>query len=455
MPSTTSPFRFFVTIMLLVVVAELAVMVALGVVYHHGEIAFRAEAWIDAAVLGVIVSPALYFYQYLPSQASMRKLAEINDELAFSSTLYQSTFQIAGAGIVHADMDGRFLRVNPQFCRITGYDERELLNLRFHDITHAEDLDADVNAVRRLGDGEINEFSMEKRYLRKGGETIWVHLTVTLVRDSERNPWFYIGVVDDITERKAREFEILKSQLEAEQANRTKDEFLAVVAHDLKSPLFSMTELLKIVHNEQKKTLSVKNNELLGHAIKTGEQMVVAIKKLLDLTRLQRGAVSLRMERASLKEIVGFALGKASFEAESKKVKLFNEVADDVRLKIDADLLVEIVYNLVSNAVKFSRKGDTVWVIFESGDCCLMVEDQGVGIPAEALVDIFDVKKKRISKGTAGEKGFGIGLPFCKKGMEMMGGSIWVDSEVDRGTRFFLKLPGLQKGETSPAAEEA
>ncbi|MBF0171688.1 MAG: HAMP domain-containing histidine kinase [Nitrospinae bacterium] len=449
MSRPASPLRFFVIIICLVILAEMVVMVALGYAYHHGELEFRAEAWLDALILGVIIAPALYLYQYRPSQEAIRELADTNRELAFSSTLYQSTFQMAGAGIAHADLEGRFLRVNTQFCAITGYAERELLLMRFQDITHPDDLEADLSAVEMLRSGKVADFALEKRYLRKGGEVVWVSLNVTLMRDLSANPWFFVAVVEEITERKEREFTMLRAQLEAEQANRTKDEFLALVAHDLKSPLFAMTELLKIVHGEQRKVLSVKNNELMGHAIKTGEQMVVAIKKLLDLSRIQRGVLDLRMEQAPLREIVGYALGKAAFEGETKRVRLVNEVPEEVMLRIDTDLLLEIVYNLVSNGVKFSHRGATVRVAYDAAGRCLTVEDEGVGISPDQIADLFEVKKKVVGKGTAGEKGFGIGLPFCKKGMEMMGGDIRVESAEGKGSRFLVTFPVSATGETN------
>ena len=127
------------------------------------------------------------------------------EALADSEQRFRDTFELAAVGIAHVGLDGRFLRVNNRFAAITGYSQAELATAGFAAITHPEDLETDLDFVRRLLSGEIDTYSMEKRYLRKDGGTVWAQLTVSLVRDAQDQPQHYISVIGDISDRKAAE----------------------------------------------------------------------------------------------------------------------------------------------------------------------------------------------------------------------------------------------------------
>ncbi len=153
---------------------------------------------------------------------SARAAAEIErlqaDEiLRESEERFHATFSQAAVGIAHVAPDGRFLRANQKFCDIVGYIQEEILVRTFQDITHPDDLDADLAYVRRVLAGEIPTYSMEKRYLRKNGAIVWVNLTVSIVRDSQNSPKYFISVVQDISARKQAEAEMQKLSSAIEQ----------------------------------------------------------------------------------------------------------------------------------------------------------------------------------------------------------------------------------------------
>jgi PAS domain S-box-containing protein len=130
---------------------------------------------------------------------------EARSELAASERRFRGTFELAAVGIAHVGLDGRFLRVNARFRDITGYTETELDRLNFAAITHPDDLDADLERVRDLLSGRLATYSMDKRYVRKDGSLVWITLTVSLVRDDDGGPLYFISVIADITDRKAAE----------------------------------------------------------------------------------------------------------------------------------------------------------------------------------------------------------------------------------------------------------
>jgi PAS domain S-box-containing protein len=132
-----------------------------------------------------------------------RKRAE--EALRESEERFRLTFELAGVGMAHVGLDGRWLRINDKLLEIVGYSREELLDLTFQEITHPEDLDADLRHIRRLLSGQIQTYSTEKRYIKKDRSRVWIELTVSLVGGSSGEPEYFISIIEDITERKLKE----------------------------------------------------------------------------------------------------------------------------------------------------------------------------------------------------------------------------------------------------------
>ncbi len=133
----------------------------------------------------------------------------IEDDLRASEERFRITFEQAAAGIAHVSPRGKFLRVNRRYCEIVGYSCEEMLELRFQDITHADDLEVDLAQAGRLLSGKIDSYSMEKRYIRKDGGLVWIELTVALVRDETGRPQWFVSIVEDIGDRKRAQQQLL------------------------------------------------------------------------------------------------------------------------------------------------------------------------------------------------------------------------------------------------------
>lgn len=138
---------------------------------------------------------------------------QIETELKKTTAKFRHTFELAAVGIAHVAPDGKWLRVNQKLCQIVGYTKEELLQKTFQDITHPEDLDTDLEYVRQMLSGKIDTYSMEKRYIRKDSNLVWINLTVSLVKKSNGEPDYLISVVEDISDRKQLEFSLQKSYL--------------------------------------------------------------------------------------------------------------------------------------------------------------------------------------------------------------------------------------------------
>ncbi len=137
----------------------------------------------------------------------------VNDPLS-SDALFQSAFEFAAIGMALVSPEGKWLRVNRSVCKITGYSEAELLERTFQDITHPDDLELDLENVRKMLAGEINTYQMEKRYYRRDGTIVWVLLSVSLVRTKSGEPLFFISQIQDITRQKTSEQRLAKATAE-------------------------------------------------------------------------------------------------------------------------------------------------------------------------------------------------------------------------------------------------
>lgn len=158
---------------------------------------------------------------------ALNRFADTAERIRVEQALYESelenrtTFNQAAVGLARVGMDGRWLAINQKLCDILGYSKGELLELTFQDVTHPDDLRSDLGHVRELVAGDIDAYDMEKRYLRKSGETIWTKLTVGIVRDSADAPQYFVSVVEDINQQKLAESKLLKLSQAVEQSPNT------------------------------------------------------------------------------------------------------------------------------------------------------------------------------------------------------------------------------------------
>ena len=246
----------------------------------------------------------------------------------------------------------------------------------------------------------------------------------------------------DITGRKKAEAELRVAKERAEAATALKDEFVSLVAHDLRSPFASITGMLRILESDEENPLNDAQRNLLARALASGERLLVMIEKLLNLSRLQTGAIVPRKAFFEAKMAVATAVADLAHLAREKGVKIIYDIPGDLRLYADYDLFIEVIVNLLSNAIKFCRKGDSI-TIYAPDDRpgAIAVRDTGVGISQGAIPNLFKSEVPTTTRGTAGEVGTGLGLPFCHSIMLANGGSLEVESKLGEGTVFYVVLP--------------
>ena len=208
-----------------------------------------------------------------------------------SEKRFRSAFEQAAVGVAHVGTDGSWLRVNQKLCQIVGYSEAELLQKTFQDITHPEDLETDLEYVRQMLAGEIETYTMEKRYICRDSSIVWINLTVSLVKQDSGEPDYFIAVIEDISDRKKTELALQKSQQKLKQANQAKDAFIAHMSHELRTPLNSIIGFSDILQQDSK--LLEEQLHSINIINQSGQHLLTLINDILNLSKIEANKLEL------------------------------------------------------------------------------------------------------------------------------------------------------------------
>jgi PAS domain S-box-containing protein len=352
-------------------------------------------------------------------------------------------------GVAECDAAGKFVLVNQRFCDITGYTEAELLQLSRQDVTHPNDLVRVTELHRRLVEGG-ESFVTEIRYRRKDGSEVWVNSNVSPIQDARNEVVESVTVVIDVTDRKRaeREREQLLNQekaarAESEAANRSKDEFLAVVSHELRNPLNAILGYTRLLRLGKVDATEIRRiAEILE---RNGRMQLQLIEDLLDTARIISGKLKLEVKAVSLSRVITAAIDVVRPAAQAKGIELRSDLEPLAgEITGDPDRLQQVVWNLLSNAIKFTPQSGRVEVRMDNAGhhARITIKDTGKGIEPEFLPFCFDRFRQADSSAARRFGGLGLGLSLVKKLVELHGGTIEAASDgLDRGATFTVTLP--------------
>jgi PAS domain S-box-containing protein len=345
------------------------------------------------------------------------------------------------------NMKGGIVSCSPFLCKFTGYPEKELLKINFIDLCHSgkQQIMKGIKS-HRSGLMTKNSFSYELEILLRDGSTKWMqcHLSCKLAKDG--SPTGGMLLLTEITEQKKIQQELEQAKKIAELAQVAQQQFLASMSHDIRTPLnaiIGMTFLMEDTpldkeQNEYVKVLKNASNILLG-----------LLNGVLDFAKIESGKQEIHQREFDLRGLLHSLVETFSFKLNEKPVRLSCNIdtgIDHILLGDDI-LLNQILMNLLSNAEKFTAKGEitldaavvkkyenNIWIEFK-------VEDTGIGISKEKLQEIFQDFIQADENIRLHYGGSGLGLFICKKLVEMLGGQISVESTPGRGTSFIFSLP--------------
>jgi two-component system sensor histidine kinase/response regulator len=390
----------------------------------------------DAAVLDTLMTVGTQIGLYVA-----RKWAA--DELEAFFTLSLDLLCVAS-------LDGQFLRLNPAWKRLLGFEEAELCAAPFIDFVHPDDRAATIEAMSRLttGAGLIN---FENRYRTRDGSYRWLEWTSAPIPDEG----VIYAAARDVTDRKEAEeslkastanLEQLVKELEvartrAEAAAVAKGEFLANMSHEIRTP---MNAVIGMTDLALRTTLTPRQREYIQTANESAEALLAILNDILDTSKIEAGRLELDRVPFGLRDTVEDAVRLFGARAGEKRLELVCHVLPDVpdALVGDPGRLRQVLVNLVGNAIKFTNAGDVIVevavgsVTEREAALHFTVSDTGIGIPADKQWQIFGPFVQADTSTTRQFGGTGLGLTISAQLVEMMGGRIWVTSETGRGSQF-------------------
>ncbi|MGI9090104.1 MAG: PAS domain-containing sensor histidine kinase [Gemmatimonadaceae bacterium] len=366
------------------------------------------------------------------------------DALRASERRFRDTFEHAAAGIAHIGLDGRWLRTNSRLAAITGYSPAELTDRTFQNVVHPDDVDLDRVDFERLVCGEIPMYATEKRYLRKSGDVVWVHLTVSLVGTEAGEPDYLIVVVEDISERHTLLDAARKAQLAAENANRGKSEFVAQMSHELRTPLNAIMGYAELIQLGVRGPVTDGQAQDLTRIQRAAKTLTMIISDILNFAKVEAGHLALDMATVDVADVVAVAGTLIEPQAAARGISFTMVPAEhSVAAHADRERLQQVILNLLTNAVKYNRPRGTVTVTCRAeGDmAAVCIADTGPGIAADKREAIFDPFVQLGRTTSSPVEGVGLGLAISRTLARAMGGDITVASTAGLGSAFTVRVP--------------
>ncbi|WP_337872248.1 PAS domain S-box protein [Ignavibacterium sp.] len=342
--------------------------------------------------------------------------------------------------------------LRPVFCtssiqKISGYTQTDFLSdsKLFLKIIHPDDFKTLKPKLMSLLKSRIQlSGEFEFRIINKQGNIVWVRTKLNLIRSGTGRIQKLFGLVSDITFRKKAEEELRKSTQNLIKLNETKDRFISIISHDLRTPFSSILGFTDLLENDDELT-EEERKQYIKYIQEASRSMLSLVNSLLDWTRLQTGRIRFEPQKANVTEIINDSISALRGSAIQKQIELISELKNELYLFIDKSLIIQVFNNLISNAIKFTYKNGTVTISVSPAEnkrfVKFSIKDTGIGIQPEDLPKLYKVDSKFTTEGTAGEKGSGLGLSLVKEILEKHGGQIWVESKPGQGSDFQFTLP--------------
>ena len=379
------------------------------------------------------------FAGYIGSCIDINDRKEIEATLQESERRWRTLLENVRMLVVALDPQGNVDYVNPYLLEVTEYDREEVIGqkwldkfIRFQDRPEAEKL---FKKVLKPNSCSQNH---RKVILTRSGECKVVAWNSTQLRNLQGEPIGMICIGEDITERHAIE--------------KMKDEFISVVSHELRTPLTAVHGALSLLVKGAVTPESTQGKRTLQIAAESTERLVRLVKDILELERLESGNIELIKQKVNAKELIRQAIEQIQIMANQAGVHLKLQKADVV-FYADGDRLIQVLTNLLTNAIKFSKPGSSVCLcaqiehpdnLEQQPQILFVVKDEGRGIPTEQLESIFERFHQVDASDSRQKGGTGLGLAICRNIVEQHGGKIWVESMVEKGSTFYFTIPFVE-----------
>jgi len=382
----------------------------------------------------------------------------VSDERAIreSEELFRSLSAAAPIGIFRTDARGQCLYANERWAEMSGRPVEEALGSKWINAVHPEDRKR-AKAMWYSGGGREQGTESESRLLKPDGTVRWIRSDSKALLGADGTVQGYVGVIEDITERRKVAERLLEAKEAAEAASRAKSEFLANMSHEIRTPMNGILGMTELALDTE---LSGEQREYLDMVRSSAESLLGIINDILDFSKIEAGRLDLECVPFSVLDCIEDALRPLAVRAQDKGLELTwsaqGEIPEQVRG--DPTRLRQIVINLAGNAIKFTKQGVVSvsverWPSADEQLCIrFTVSDSGVGIPKEKHKQIFEAFSQADTSTTREFGGTGLGLSISARLVKLMHGEIWLESVPEKGSKFYFTArfaPAMEEDEVS------
>ncbi len=402
-----------------------------------------------------------------------KEKADSDLALVESEEKFRSIASSARDAIIFLDNDGKVSYWNSSAEKIFGYSQEEAIGSYLYDLispeSYKEYYKKGFTDYRDNGQGDFIGRMLEIDTITKGLEVIPVELSLSSVK--LKGKWCACGIIRDVSTRKTTEMELERlieeiqisrevieqhanelislnhklqeSEEQLQELNASKDKFFSIISHDLKNPFQGLLGYSEILARDIDMLSKDEIKEVAGDFHENAQNVFKLLENLLQWSRIQRGVIEFEPTEVDIDTLIRMNIDLLNGTARQKQITLAKESEPGTIAYADANMVNTVIRNLMTNSVKFTSSGGKISVRAErTGDEIeVSITDDGVGMTDEVQAKIFKIDSHHTTKGTANEKGTGLGLILCKDLVEKNHGHIWVKSNPGEGTTFFFTLP--------------
>lgn len=297
----------------------------------------------------------------------------------------------------------------------------------------SDDLYRTIKETRLNGQLSTYDFQMPGQFGSK-------HYEARVVKSHQNE---VLLLLRDVTNQKQNELQILKIAEDLRQINDTKDKFVSIIAHDVKTPIVALIGYAEILAEDIEELQKSEIKEFASSIVEISKQTIGLLTNLLEWSRLQTGRMEFHPVQMNAFNTAENSISLLASNAEQKNIKIINELDKDTYIYADENMMQSVFNNLLTNAIKFTNRNGGINITSDKCEdmICFSVKDNGVGMDAKQKTLLFEMNKSFTTPGTTNEKGSGLGMILCKDFIEKHGGKIWVESSVGIGSEFFFTVP--------------
>ena len=368
---------------------------------------------------------------------------KIQNDLIEKDSGLQLAAQSAKLAVWELDIKSGNLTWSNRVCELFGIENSEKNNMNsLLDLIHPDDKEKfkETNLLAIKGE---KEYDTEYRVIHKDGHIIHIKSQGTLIRDSEGNPLKVIGVGRDITEQINSEKELIAAKERAEESDKLKSSFLRNMSHEVRTPLNSIIGFAKLISQRDNSLEDIR--EFTSEITHNTEKLISIIDNIIDISKIYSNQIEPEIKPFDLISLIKTIVYEQNFLAKAKGININYEInpsCDDFILNSDENKIEKALNFIIDNSVKFTQKGDVfVKCVIDNSKVEISVTDTGIGIPKDMHNVIFSPFRQVDSELTRSYGGNGLGLPIAKAYIELIGGQISLESELDKGTTVKLSIP--------------